>query len=87
MAPKADDMAAQLADMLIASHGTHYIWQWPVTVRGVKTGEKLIVIVLRAQPDWTDRIVTTIDHEMNSLKAVAKPAGHPCPMCGGSGRL
>jgi len=77
-----DKEAKQLGDAFIASGEKVYSKSYILTRNEEPTGEKVLVLVLRTNPQGEKALK---EFAVGIQKAVAGPKGMQCPMCGGTG--
>lgn len=79
-----DKEAEQLVDAFIDSGKKEYSKSYILTRNEEPTGEKVLVLVLRTNPQGEKAIK---EFAVGIQKAVAGPKGMQCPMCGGTGKV
>ena len=79
-----DKEAGKLVDAFIASGEAEYSKSYILTRNEEPTGEKVLVLVLRTNPQGEKALK---EFAVGIQKAVAGPKGMQCPMCGGTGKI
>ena len=79
-----DKEAGELVDVFIASGEQQYTKSYYLKRNGERTGEKVVVVVMRTSPKLEKAIT---EFAVEAHKAVAGPKGMACPMCNGTGRI
>lgn len=78
-----DNEARKLVQALLDSGQDRYVQTFSLLDRtGERTGEEVMVLAVRIRKGEEP-----IQRMAQAFKAVAKPAGQSCPMCGGTGRV
>jgi hypothetical protein len=72
-----EDEAKELAATLIRSGESEYTGMF---THGNYPGEAFVVVAVRVKESTSQQVI-------QAIKSVAKPAGRPCPTCGGTGRV
>lgn len=79
--------AKALAQAFLNSGESRYKETFTITQSGQDSGEVIVIVALRTNRRGSELLEKAMIKLSESYKAVAGPAGLPCPVCGGSGRL